>query len=126
MEGQIAALAAGFQWSLVLTSSGQLYAFGENTSGQLGNSEGNGTSTVLEAHPTPKLVSLPGQVGKVTQIAAGGFYTRALTSSGQLYSFGYNETGMLGYEANAGTRNPNPTQTRVSLPGMEGDITVIG
>lgn len=126
MEGQIAALAAGFQWSLVLTSSGQLYAFGENTSGQLGNSEGNGTSTVLEAHPTPKLVSLPGQVGKVTQIAAGGFYTLALTSSGQLYSFGYNETGMLGYEANAGTRNPNPTPTRVSLPGMEGDITVIG
>src|SRR5690348_3742286 len=91
--GQVAEIAVGLFHSLALTSSGQLYAFGYNKWGQLGNTSGTGTEN---ANPVPALVTLPGQTGHVTQIAAGAFHSLALTSSGQLYAFGSNKYGELG------------------------------
>ena len=55
--GPVVRAAAGFDFSLVVTSTGQLYAFGENKYGQLGNSANTGSYT---ANPTPTLVALPG------------------------------------------------------------------
>ena len=115
-------MATGAFHTLVLTSSGQLYAFGYNREGQLGNSTNVETE---KPNPTPTLVSLPGEVGPVTQIAAGAYHSLALTSSGQLYAFGDNETGQLGNATNNETSKPNPTPTLVSLPGEIGPITLI-
>ena len=121
--GAITQIAAGDSHSLVLTSSGQLYAFGLNASGALGSTTNNGT---INANPIPTPVTLPGATGSVAKVAGGGSYTLALTSTGQLYAFGNNYYGQLGSPANNGTNNANATPTQVALPGQVGSITLPG
>jgi alpha-tubulin suppressor-like RCC1 family protein len=120
--GTVTQIAAGSDDSLVATSSGQLYAFGDSHYGQLGTTTNNSTDTPT---PTPTLVTLPGQSGTVTQIAGGQDDSLAVTSSGQLYAFGFNDYGELGSATNSGTGNPNPTPTLVTLPGESGPVTQI-
>jgi alpha-tubulin suppressor-like RCC1 family protein len=115
--GRVAALAAGSTHSLVLTSTGELYTFGENQFGQLGRAANSGTET---ANRVPGRVSLPGASGQVVQIAAGVEQSLALTSTGQLYAFGGNRYGELGRTANEETPVPNPTPAPVGLPAAAG------
>jgi alpha-tubulin suppressor-like RCC1 family protein len=117
-SGQVVQTAAGGAYSLVVTSSGQLYSFGEDFYGQLGFALAGGSNHTA----TPTLVTLPGATGPVVQVAAGSSFALAVTSTGQLYSFGENLYGQLGYETNAGTSNPNPTPTLVALPGAVGPV----
>jgi alpha-tubulin suppressor-like RCC1 family protein len=117
--GPVVQAAAGAGHSLVVTSTGQLYAFGDNYYGELGNATNDTTSN---ANPMPALVSLPGATGPVVQAAAGEAYSLVVTSTGQLYAFGYNGLGQLGSATNNGTANPNPTPTLVSLPGATGPV----
>jgi alpha-tubulin suppressor-like RCC1 family protein len=118
--GPVAQVAAGGNHSFALTSTGQLYAFGNNGEGQLGIDANVGTS---HPNPTPTLVTLPGASGSVTQISTGESHTLAVTSTGQLYAFGYNAFGQLGNTTNINTLNPNPTPTLVTLPGASGPVT---
>jgi alpha-tubulin suppressor-like RCC1 family protein len=123
-SGPAIEVAGGEAHSLVLTATGQLYAFGDNTNGQLGNATNNNPAAPV-ANPTPALVTLPGASGPVTQIAAGSFHSLALTSTGQLYAFGLNESGQLGSTSNVGTRQANPVPALVSLPSGSGTVTAI-
>ncbi len=118
-SGPTTQVAAGGFHSLALTSTGQLYAFGDNNEGQLGNSSTTGVN------PTPTLVTLPGATGPVTGIAAGEFFSLAVTSTGQLFAFGENHYGQLGNATNNLTSKPNPTPTLVTLPGASGPVTQI-
>jgi hypothetical protein len=116
-------VSVGESYGLAVTSTGQLYAFGENLYGQLGLATGSGTSS---PNPTPTLVSLPGATGAVSHVAAGAFHALALTTTGQLYGFGSNFGGQLGNAVNTESSTPNPTPTLVSLPGASApasDIT---
>ena len=65
----------------------------------------------FSSHAQPEPVSLPGEIGPVTQVAAGGAHSLAVTASGQLYAFGLNGTGELGNAINISTSDPNPTPT---------------
>ena len=111
-SGQIIAIAAGQGQSLALTSTGQLYAFGENEWGQLGS-----TTNVETSHPnpTPALVSVPGASGQVSQIGASLYNSYAVTSTGQLFAFGNDYFGQLGSLTSNEATNPVPTL--VTLPG---------
>ncbi len=120
--GSIAQLAAGAGFSLALTSTGQLYAFGENQYGQLGNAAGNGGEG---ADPTPTLVQLPAGSGPVVQVAAGAEHSLVLTASGRLYAFGDNRYGQLGNSTNAGIDAANPQPALVSLPAGSGPVVQI-
>jgi hypothetical protein len=120
--GQVTQVAAGEDHSLAVTSSGQLYAFGENNLGQLGNATNNKTG---EPNPTPTLVKLPGAGEPFTDVAAGAFFSLAVTSSGRLYAFGENQDGQLGNATNDETNEPNPTPTLVTLPGEVGHVTQV-
>lgn len=122
--GPVTQVAVGGYFSLAVTASGQLYAWGDNINGELGN-EINNLAEKLKPNPTPTPVTLPGATGPVTQVAAGGAHTLALTSTGQLYTFGYNSCGELGNTTNNRTWAANPTPTRVGLPGASGRITRI-
>lgn len=122
VSGPVSQIAAGDEHSLALTATGQLYAFGSNEFGQLGNPANSGTEL---ANPTPLAVVLPGAAGPVVQIAAGASHSLALTSTGQLYAFGSNRFGQLGNAAASGTPNPTPTPTQVSLPGASGPVVQI-
>ena len=84
----VTALAAGRDHSLGLTSGGQVLAWGFNGSGQLGN----GTTVNGDV---PVLVSLPPGT-TVTAISGGNDFSVALTSTGQVYAWGYGGQGQLG------------------------------
>jgi alpha-tubulin suppressor-like RCC1 family protein len=86
--GPVSAVAAGSVHSLALTASGQIYAWGANLFGQLGN------GTASDAH-APVLVAAPSGV-TFTAIAAGGDHSLALSSTGQVYAWGANFSGQLG------------------------------
>ena len=126
--GGVTAVAEGGNFSLVATSGGQLYAFGDNEFGQLGSTTDNG---VVDPPPlaTPTLVTLPGQSGPVTRVAAGLDFSVVLTATGQLYAFGDNGEGQLGLASSAGFTgsepNIEPTPTQITLPGAVGIATEI-
>ena len=82
------AVAAGRNHSLALTSTGQVFAWGDNSYGELGN--GTTVSTLI---PVP--VSLPSGT-TVIAIAAGEQHNLALTSTGTVLAWGYNYWGQLG------------------------------
>ncbi|MGA2005992.1 MAG: hypothetical protein ABSH27_00325 [Solirubrobacteraceae bacterium] len=119
LPDQVTQVAAGADYTLALTSTGQLYAFGDNEYGQLG------IPTAVQKTATPTLVSLPQEKGVVTQVAAGGGQTLVVTSSGQLYTFGFNIYGQLGNSTSIGTQNANPTPTLVTLPGATGPVVQV-
>ncbi|MDD2534530.1 MAG: hypothetical protein PHC86_07515 [Eubacteriales bacterium] len=83
------AIAAGGNFSLYIDLTGQLFAWGDNSKGQLGDG-----STV--AHGTPALVT---GVNQISAIAAGYEHVLAITrQSGypQLYVWGSHAIGQLG------------------------------
>lgn len=122
VDGPPVQAAGGEEQSLVLTSTGRLYSFGGNRFGQLGRAANAGSET---PNPIPAPVALPGASGPVVQVAAGARHSLALTSTGQLYSFGDNEFGQLGRAANAETTTPNPTPAQVEIPGLDGTVVAI-
>jgi alpha-tubulin suppressor-like RCC1 family protein len=103
--GPVVAVAAGSAYSLALTATGQVYAWGANLFGQLGN----GTASNADS---PVLVSMPTGV-TVTAIAAGGDHSLALTSTGQVYAWGSNIYGQVG----DGTTVSRDTPVPVAAPG---------
>jgi hypothetical protein len=125
-SGSITQAAGGAYHSLALTSTGQLYAFGANQWGQLGTATNDSNDpNYTGANPTPALVPLPGAAGPVTQVAAGAWFSLALTSTGQLYAFGENRFGQLGNATNNQSEEPNPTPTLVTLPGASGQVSQV-
>jgi hypothetical protein len=84
-----------------------VFAFGDNDEGELGLTPDSNT------HPTPVQINLPGEVGPVVSVAAGINRGLAVTSSGQLFAWGENDFGELGFDTSG---NPQPTPTLVPFP----------
>jgi LPXTG-motif cell wall-anchored protein len=97
------AAGLGFQ-SFAITSTGSLLAWGDNTYGQLGD----GSSTRRTA-PVP--VHLPAGT-EITAVASGDDHALALTSTGEIYAWGYNRYGQIG----DGTTTNRNLPTQVDLP----------
>lgn len=84
---KVKAISAGCQHTLAVTSTGKVYAWGENTSGQLGD----GTK---KPRKNPVVVKLPsGTVA--TGVSAGCHFSFALTITG-LFGWGDDTLGQLG------------------------------
>jgi len=98
------AVAAGWNDSLALTTTGAVYAWGLNTYGELGNGTTKDSRLPVQVH-------LPTGVVAVA-IAAGQFHNLALTSTGAVYAWGYNGFGQLG----DGTATQRSVPVRVHLP----------
>jgi alpha-tubulin suppressor-like RCC1 family protein len=117
--GTITAVSTNGGSTLVATSSGQLYGFGDNLDGELGSTAHNKTTQAV----APFLVTLPGEIGTVTHIASGGNFSLVATSGGQLYGFGADDWGQLGLPPPGGPIQMVPLATLVTLPGQEGVVT---
>jgi alpha-tubulin suppressor-like RCC1 family protein len=114
--GPAVAVSAGGGSSLVLTATGQLYAFGSNDHGQLAVPVGT------SYRQAPALVALPPEAaGKVVAITMGwSAQALAVTSDGALYGWGGDWWGQLGFAPPAGApHTPNPNPQRI----VAGDIT---
>ena len=87
----VIAIAAGLEHSLALTEDGLVYAWGDNSVGQLGD----GTT---HERDTPVPVGTNGVFAgkRLTAIATGAGHSLALAMDGQLYAWGANAFGRLG------------------------------
>ncbi|MEI6676090.1 MAG: cadherin-like beta sandwich domain-containing protein [Verrucomicrobiota bacterium] len=85
------AISAGDRHAMVLCSDGKMAAWGNNSSGQLGN------NTMISSG-VPVAVTQTGALsGKtVVAIATGGYHSLALCADGYLAAWGDNSTGALG------------------------------
>jgi alpha-tubulin suppressor-like RCC1 family protein len=86
------AVAAGNFHTLCLTTSGNIWAWGRNKKGELG------LGSDIESTGTPRLVaSLKNE--KISAIAAGAEHSLALSTTGEVYSWGCSDDGRLGHAA---------------------------
>jgi alpha-tubulin suppressor-like RCC1 family protein len=85
------AVAAGCYHSLALGADGEVFAWGNNQDGQLGDGQPN----LVNILPVEIVIQLRG-VGKVVQIYGGCEHTLALTSKGEVLAWGDDAEGELG------------------------------
>ncbi|XP_066933658.1 probable E3 ubiquitin-protein ligase HERC4 [Clytia hemisphaerica] len=88
---QIVSAACGSSHTLLLSEKGQVFSFGSNINGQLGVGSEN------ESYVKPLLVEKISINHEVTLISCGKDHCLALCSDGQLYGWGNNEFGQLGF-----------------------------
>jgi alpha-tubulin suppressor-like RCC1 family protein len=91
MAGKTIATVATGRVSLAVASDGTVYAWGDNSYGQLGN--GSSTSS-----PVPVAVTMSGALAgkQIVKVAVGSTHCLALASDGTVYSWGINYRGELG------------------------------
>jgi alpha-tubulin suppressor-like RCC1 family protein len=99
-------VSAGYLHSLALDSHGNIYGWGDNVFGQLGN--GTTTGSLV---PVLVLVTMPAGV-TFTQVSAGGEHSVALDSAGDIYAWGHNNLGQLGN----GTTTDSHAPELVTMP----------
>jgi len=104
----ITAIAAGSDFTLALDSSGTVWAWGNNSDGQLGQ---NPSTTSYSSTPT----QISG-LSNVKALAAGFAHALAVDSSGKVYAWGYNSAGQLGQDTSTAS-NYTP-QIIASLSGL--------
>lgn len=102
----VTAIATGMSHSLVLTSLGTVYAWGNNENGQLGIGSTNSRSTPIQ---------ITGFSSKsIKAIAAGSSFSMALALDGSVWAWGNNGSGQLGDGGNTTRLLP------VVLSGLSG------
>ncbi|BDR55120.1 hypothetical protein KIMH_12310 [Bombiscardovia apis] len=113
-------VSTGSAFSLALGDDYNVYAWGWNAFGQLGNNTNTGGgNTNTTANPLPVKVtggSLPANA--ITQVSAGTCHALALDNQGRIHAWGWNNHGQLGNNTNTGNGDANtfanPTPVRVS------------
>lgn len=97
----VVAVAAGATHSLAITSDGRVFAWGDNSFGQLGDNS-------IITRQVPVAVDTSGVLaGKtVLAIAAGYKHSLALTADGAVIAWGYNDYGQLGNGTTANSLLP--------------------
>src|SRR5262249_37609380 len=110
LGGEVTTVAAGAGHTCALTLNGDVYCWGSNAHGKLGDNSTTNRSV-------PVLVS--GLTG-VKAIAAGGDHTCALTNAGGVVCWGYNNWGQLG--------NGSTVDSSVPVPvfGFDSGVIAIG
>uniref|UniRef100_A0A671VZT2 HECT and RLD domain containing E3 ubiquitin protein ligase 3 n=1 Tax=Sparus aurata TaxID=8175 RepID=A0A671VZT2_SPAAU len=88
-DHRISQVMCGNQHCIALSRDGQLFTWGQNTSGQLGL--GKGEPSKLSPHPLKSLAGIP-----LAKITAGGDHSFALSLSGAVFGWGKNKAGQLG------------------------------
>ncbi|HEX2951098.1 MAG TPA: prepilin-type N-terminal cleavage/methylation domain-containing protein [Armatimonadota bacterium] len=96
----VIAIAAGDSFSLAVRQDGTIWAWGDNSRGQLGD----GTTTT-RLNPVQVM-----NISGVKSVAAGSNYAIAVKRDGTVWTWGENNKGQLG----DGTTTNSPTPTQVS------------
>jgi alpha-tubulin suppressor-like RCC1 family protein len=80
-------ISAGYEHSLALTKTGDIWAWGINSYGGLGDNTTIGRYTPISIHFTNKTFC---------HIQSGRLFSTAIDNNGQVWSWGYNNHGQLG------------------------------
>lgn len=103
------AVSAGAEHVLVLLSDGRVFAWGNNSHGELG--QGTATSYSCVA---VEVTGLP----KIVKIAAGGYHNLALDQDGRVWSWGWNASGQLGNNTQIDGYSPVDISSYGALNGV--------
>ena len=108
--------SAGAYHSTALLADGNVWSWGINSDGQIGN----GTITIpgCQCIPTPTQTT----ISNVVQIDAGSQHTLALKSDGTVWAWGFNSQGQLG--DNSETTRYTPVQIGVGISGFNNIIAI--
>ena len=88
--GSVSKISWGYEHSVALTDSGELYSWGHGEGGLLGHGE-------LDDQAVPKMVLEFRKKGlKVSKVCWGGLHTLAIAGDGELFTWGRGEGGQLG------------------------------
>ncbi len=85
----VVAVAAAKHHTILCTNAGEVWAMGSNRHGQLG------LSNAADTQPEPRRVSA--LRSRVIAVAAANKHSVAVTAAGEIYSWGNNSLGQLGY-----------------------------
>jgi LPXTG-motif cell wall-anchored protein len=109
---KVTSIDASQNFSLASTSDGQVYSWGENGLGQLGN----GTTT-LSRVPVRVLAGEQGAgfLSDIASVAVGFRHSIALTTTGSVFTWGGNGSGGLGNGTTIGSTTP--VQVHAVAPG---------
>lgn len=96
--------------SLALTSTGEVYAWGDNQFGQIGN----GSSKTMESTP----VKLEFESHSIIAISCGSLHSMALTEKGDVFAWGFNSYGQLGVGNTLDMSKPKLIKMNLSFKKM--------
>ncbi|KJY52991.1 RCC1 domain-containing protein [Bifidobacterium kimbladii] len=123
-------VSAGQYHSLAVGSDGNVYAWGSNNTGQLGNgtTSYNAQSTPVRVK-TPDRKTYPDLPADFTylQVSAGYYHSLAVGSDGNAYAWGYNYNGQLGNGTTSNRYTPVRVKTpdRKTYPDLPADFTYL-
>ncbi|KAG9341311.1 hypothetical protein JZ751_019415, partial [Albula glossodonta] len=86
-------LSLGVEHAVLLSASGAVYTWGSSSHGQLGHGE-------LSREEEPRVVEALGGVA-MKGVEAGGWHSVCISGVGDLYTWGWNESGQLGLPSRA-------------------------
>jgi alpha-tubulin suppressor-like RCC1 family protein len=110
LSSGVSAIATGWSHICALMTSGGVKCWGDNYDGELGNN-----TTTDSAVP----VDVVGLSSGVSAIAAGAYYTCAVTTSGGVKCWGKNNTGQLGNNSTTQSNTP------VNVVGLSGGVSAV-
>jgi alpha-tubulin suppressor-like RCC1 family protein len=105
------AISAGYRHALVLMEDGTVRAFGDNSTGQLGD----GSSVSIADYPVTVL-----GLSDVVKVVAGSMHSAALRRDGSVWVWGRNTYGNLGQ----GSADATPHATPAQVPGLTGVVDI--
>ncbi|XP_037110450.1 RCC1 domain-containing protein 1-like isoform X1 [Syngnathus acus] len=106
-------LALGAEHCILLSASGSVYTWGLGSHGQLGHG-------VLSSEEQPRVVeALWGMT--MSWVATGGWHTVCISDGGDLYVWGWNESGQLGLPSRAARRAQQHQKSQKEADTPEGE-----
>jgi Regulator of chromosome condensation (RCC1) repeat len=112
-------IAAGTSHCLLLTQSSEIFSFGTGTCGELG------VGTSIPHTNEPQTVIVPGNLG-VKYIAAGAYYSAAVTTNGVLFTFGCGAYYRLGHGSDENQNAPKKVEALEGVGLLLPDGTLTG
>ncbi|KAK6139748.1 hypothetical protein DH2020_026508 [Rehmannia glutinosa] len=96
---RVKAIAAAKHHTVVATEGGEVFTWGSNREGQLGY-------TSVDTQPTPRRVS--SLKARIVAVAAANKHTAVVSEAGEIYTWGCNKEGQLGYGTSNSASNYTP------------------
>jgi alpha-tubulin suppressor-like RCC1 family protein len=114
-------LACGFRHNLALSTQGEVFAWGAGNYGVTGMTDLKEIQNILVPIQIKHL-----QGKKITQIAVGPWHSVAITSGGEVYSWGYHGHGRLGQGSDVREDQPFPRLLPMQyIYGITGGVRII-
>ena len=119
-ETVIITIASGHHHNIVLKSDGTVWAWGYNSSGQLGNGTQIGGPNPVQVCDAGQIAPCSTYLTDVTAIAGGQIHTISLKSNGTVWTWGRNDFGQLGDGLSCGINCTTP----VLVSGLAGVVAI--